>query len=98
FWGSPVRPPLFVNPKATAVQNILFAPSRRICYGSKLLIPWKSFAWHCMRFSVNTRRAGSLGGMDTKRLPRCDMRNGVPWLMRPNFGPEDVQKTVDRYI
>jgi len=25
------------------------------------------------------------------------MRNGVPWLMRPNFWPEGVQKTVDRY-
>jgi hypothetical protein len=26
------------------------------------------------------------------------MSNGVPWLRPPNFRPEGVQKTVDRYI
>jgi hypothetical protein len=77
FLGITSAPAFVREPRATAVPNAFFGRSRRISYGSKLLIPWKSGAWRCMHFSVNTMRPGLSGGMATKRLPRCDMRATV---------------------
>ena len=39
FWVSPVRRPLSVNLRATAVRNASSGRSRRICYGSQPLTP-----------------------------------------------------------